>query len=159
MNIRKTLTAVILTAVFLCSNIFVANADFSNEYADKDYRRQPIYNLYGETTRKPIANFRIIRMRGGEIKDMITSYSDNDLSAEFPSMQCYVGDTILFEDLSDSTDGSTIKTWDFQHYGTLGDSYNEYNYNILESSKFELTEPGETAFFLCLISDVNVQSG
>ena len=51
---------------------------------------------------------------------MITSYSDNDLSAEF-LQQCH-GDTILSEDLSDSTDGSTIKRGIFQY--TLGDSYN-----------------------------------
>lgn len=100
MNIRKALTAVAMTAVFLCSNIAV-NADYSDEYADKDYRHQSVYNLYGEAVKKPIAKFRIIRMRDGEIKDMLESYSDNDLSTEFPAMQCYVGDTIVFEDLSD----------------------------------------------------------
>lgn len=41
MNIRKALTAVAMTAVFLCSNIAV-NADYSDEYADKDYA----INLY-----------------------------------------------------------------------------------------------------------------
>ena len=158
MNIRKVLTAVTATAVFLCSSIFV-QADYSDEYATEDYREQAVYNSYGEVIEKPIANFRIIRMRNGEIKDMLESYYDNDLSAEFPSMQCYVGDTIVFEDLSKAKNNANIKTWDFQYYGTLGDSYNEYNYNILESSKFELTEPGETAFFLCVKSDVNVQSG
>lgn len=158
MNIRKVLTAVTATAVFLCSSIFV-QADYSDEYATEDYREQAVYNSYGEVIEKPIANFRIIRMRNGEIKDMLESYYDNDLSAEFPSMQCYVGDTIVFEDLSKAKNNANIKTWDFQYYGTLGDSYNEYNYNILESSKFELTEPGETAFFLCVKSDVNVTVG
>ena len=158
MNIRKALTAVAMTAVFLCSNIAV-NADYSDEYADKDYRHQSVYNLYGEAVKKPIAKFRIIRMRDGEIKDMLESYSDNDLSTEFPAMQCYVGDTIVFEDLSDPMDGNAIKVWDFQYYGALGDSYHEYNYNILNSSKFELTEPGETAFFLCVKSDVPTQVG
>lgn len=52
-------------------------------------------------------------MRDGEIKDMLESYSDNDLSTEFPAMQCYVGDTIVFEDLSDPMDGNAIKVWDF----------------------------------------------
>ena len=41
----------------------------------------------------------------------------------------------------------------------MGDSYHEYNYNILNSSRFELTEPGETAFFLCVKSDVPTQVG
>mgnify|MGYP007028681943 CR=1 FL=1 len=58
MNIRKALTAVAMTAVFLCSNIAV-NADYSDEYADKDYRHQSVYNLYGEAVKKPIAKFRI----------------------------------------------------------------------------------------------------
>ena len=62
-------------------------------------------------------------------------------------------------DLSDPMDGNAIKVWDFQYYGALGDSYHEYNYNILNSSKFELTEPGETAFFLCVKSDVPTQVG
>ena len=35
MNIRKALTAVAMTAVFLCSNIAV-NADYSDEYAADD---------------------------------------------------------------------------------------------------------------------------
>ena len=108
-----------MTAVFLCSNIAV-NADYSDEYADKDYRHQSVYNLYGEAVKKPIAKFRIIRMRDGEIKDMLESYSDNDLSTEFPAMQCYVGDTIVFEDLSDPMDGNAIKVWDFQYYGAFG---------------------------------------
>lgn len=60
MNIRKALTAVAMTAVFLCSNIAV-NADYSDEYAADDYRDQAVYNRYGETVEKPIANFRIIR--------------------------------------------------------------------------------------------------
>lgn len=150
MKIRKVLTAVTMTVVFLCSNVLISKADFSNEYAKDDYRRQPVIDIYGEEVAKPIANFRIIRMRNGEIKDMLESYYDNDLSAEFPSMQCYVGDTIVFEDLSKAKNNANIKTWDFQYYGMLGDSYNEYNYNILESSKFELTEPGETAFFCVL---------
>lgn len=51
---------------------------------------------------------------------MLESYYDNDLSAEFPSMQCYVGDTIVFEDLSKAKNNANIKTWDFQYYGTLG---------------------------------------
>ena len=50
MNIRKALTAVAMTAVFLCSNIAV-NADYSDEYADKDYRHQSVYNLYGEAVK------------------------------------------------------------------------------------------------------------
>ena len=40
-----------------------------------------------------------------------------------------------FEDLSKAKNNANIKTWDFQYYGTLGNSYNEYNYNIFESSK------------------------
>lgn len=98
---------------FLCSNVLISKADFSNEYAKDDYRRQPVIDIYGEEVAKPIANFRIIRMRNGEIKDMLESYYDNDLSAEFPSMQCYVGDTIVFEDLSKAKNNANIKTWDF----------------------------------------------
>lgn len=47
MNIRKVLTAVTATAVFLCSSIFV-QADYSDEYATEDYREQAVYNSYGE---------------------------------------------------------------------------------------------------------------
>ncbi len=159
MNIRKALTAVTMTAVFLCSNIFYVSADVCKEYATDDYRAQAVRNTYGDKATKPIARFKIIRLRNGEVKDEIMSYSDNDLYAEYPTMQCYVGDTIVFEDFSDSTDGSGIKTWDFQYYGTLGDSFHEYNYNILESARFELTEPGETAFFLCVKSNLPVQAG
>lgn len=159
MNIRKILTAVIMTAVFLFSNIVQVSAGVSDKYADADYRGKLVFNRYGETATKPIAKFRIIRSKNGEVKDMVESYSDNDLYAEYPSMQCYVGDTITFEDLSDPTDGSGIKAWDFQYYGMLGDSYNEYNYDVLASSKFELSEPGETAFFLCVKSDLPVMTG
>lgn len=159
MNTQKALTAVAMTAVFLCTNIFTVRADFSDEYATDDYRSQFVMNQYGDIAKKPIAKFRIICSRNGEVKDMLESYSDNDLSTEFPAMQCYVGDTITFEDLSDPTDGSGIKTWDFQYFGALGDSYHEYNYNILESARFELTEPGETAFFLCVKSNLPVQVG
>ncbi|MCI8521399.1 MAG: hypothetical protein HFE51_10215 [Clostridia bacterium] len=157
MNIRKTLTVVAMTAVFLCS--ISVSADVCKEYATDDYRDQPVWNQYGEVGAKPIAKFRIIRSRNGEVKDILESYSDNDLYSDFPAMQCYVGDTITFEDLSSPTDGSGIKTWDFQYYGTLGDSYQEYNYNILESARFELTEPGETAFFLCVKSNLPVKVG
>lgn len=159
MKIQKSLTAVVMTAVFLCSNIFTVSANVSNEYASDDYRGQVIKNSYGDEATKPIARFKIIRLRNGEVKDEIMSYSDNDLYAEYPTMQCYVGDTIVFEDFSDSTDGSGIKTWDFQYYGTLGQHFKEYNYNILESARFELTEPGETAFFLCVKSNLPVQAG
>ena len=89
-------------------------------------------------------------MRDGEIKDMITSYSDNDLSAEFPSMQCYVGDTILFEDLSDSTDGSTIKTWIFNITVRLATAITSIIITYWESSKFELTGAGRNSFFSVL---------
>ncbi|MGN0107031.1 MAG: hypothetical protein ACI4A5_04955 [Hominilimicola sp.] len=159
MNTRKTLAAVVMTAVFLCTNILSVMADYCIEPCEKDYRRQPIYNMYGEIAKKPVAKFRIIRSRNGEVKDILESYSDNDLGTDFPAMQCYVGDTITFEDLSDPTDGSGIKTWDFQYYGTLGDHFEEYNYNILESARFELTEPGETAFFLCVKSNLPVMTG
>lgn len=158
MNIRNTLTAVVTTVVFLCSNITV-NADYSEEYAEDDCREQFVWNIYGEKITKPIANFRIIRMRDGEILDMLESCSDNDLNTEFPVMQCYVGDMIVFEDLSESTAGTEINTWDFQYYGALGDSYREYDYNILESIGFELTQEGETSFFLCVKSNADVKNG
>lgn len=159
MKIQKSLTAVVMTAVFLCSNIFTVSANVSNEYASDDYRGQVIKNSYGDEATKPIARFKIIRLRNGEVKDEIMSYSDNDLYAEYPTMQCYVGDTIVFEDFSDSTDGSRIKAWDFQYYGSLGEHFEEYNYNILESARFELTEPGDTVFFLCVKSDLPVKRG
>ena len=41
MNIRKVLTAVTATTVFLCSSIFV-QADYSDEYATEDYREQAV---------------------------------------------------------------------------------------------------------------------
>ena len=47
-----------MTAVFLCSNIAV-NADYSDEYAADDYRDQAVYNRYGETVEKPIANLEL----------------------------------------------------------------------------------------------------
>lgn len=158
MKIRNTLTAVVMTVVFLCSNIAV-NADYSEKYAEDDYREQIVWNIYGEKITKPIANFRIIRMRDGEVIDMLESCYDDDLDIEFPTMQCYVGDTIAFEDLSEPADGTAINAWDFQYYGALGDSYREYDYNILESIEFELTQEGETAFFLCVKSNADVQNG
>lgn len=158
MNIRKALTAVTLAAVFVCSNIH-AMADYCEEYASDDYREQPIYNTYNANAVKPIANFKVKRLRDGVLMDEIISDSGYDLGTPFPTMDCYVGDTIVFDDLSNPKDGNSIKTWDFQYYGTLGDSYKEYSYNILESASFELTEPGETAFFLCVKSDLPVKTG
>lgn len=159
MNIKRALTAVIATAVFLCANIAQVSADVCTEYVPDDYREKHVFNQYGEAVEKPIAKFRIIRSKNGEVKDILESYSDNNLYSEFPAMQCYVGDTITFEDLSIPRHNSNIKTWDFQYYGTLGDHFAEYNYNILESARFELTEAGETAFFLCVKTDMPVMSG
>ena len=51
---------------------------------------------------------------------MLESYSDNDLSTEFPAMQCYVGDTIVFEDLSDPMDGNAIKGLGFSILRSFG---------------------------------------
>ena len=159
MNIRNALTVVTLAAVFVCSNLVTVYADYSEESCEKDYRGQPIYNTYGNEAVKPIANFKVKRLRDGVLMDEIISDSGYDLGTPFPTMDCYVGDTIVFEDLSNPKDGNSIKTWDFQYYGTLGDSYKEYNYNILENASFELTEPGETAFFLCVKSDLPVMTG
>lgn len=128
MNMRKTLTAVIAAAVFVCSNTVAANADYSEERCEKDYRKQPIYDVYGNEVTKPVANFKIKRLRNGELMDEIISDGGYDLGAPFPTMQCYVGDTITFEDLSDPTDGNGISVWDFQYFGTLGDNWNEYRY-------------------------------
>ena len=45
MKIRKVLTAVTMTVVFLCSNVLISKADFSNEYCKYDYLRQPIIDI------------------------------------------------------------------------------------------------------------------
>ena len=42
MKIRKVLTAVTMTVVFLCSNFIISKSDFSNENSKGDYRRQPV---------------------------------------------------------------------------------------------------------------------
>ena len=45
MKIRKVLTAVTMTVVFLCSNVLISKADFSNEYAKDDYIIQPVIDI------------------------------------------------------------------------------------------------------------------
>ncbi len=159
MNIRRSkLAAAVMTAVFILSDIS-ASALPSKEWSQKDYRLMNIISKQGQEIQKPTARFAAKRIAEGEVQDSVLSYADYDCTAEFPTLTCYVGDTLAFEDMSYDNCGGKISEWDWQYYGTLGDSYKVYKNNIVESTSFELTKPGVTMFYLCVKSDVKVKTG
>ncbi len=151
--------AAVMAAIFMCSSI-PAFAALSYDRVNKDYRNMQIMNRQGVTINKPISQFAAKRVVNGEVRDAVTSYADYDCTTEFPTLVCYVGDTLVFEDLSrDTNQGGKIVSWDWQYFGSMGEHYNVYNYNIVNSASYTLTEPGETTFFLCVKSNAKVKTG
>ena len=157
---RKTsnILAACMAAIFMLGNIPV-NAAPSKESAAKDYRNMDITDKSGVKIKKPTARFAAKRIVDGETVDSVMSYTGYDCTAEFPVLTCYVGDTLAFEDLSYDNNGGKIAAWDWQYYGALGDSYKVYTTDIVNSSSFALTKPGNTMFYLCVKSDAKVKTG
>lgn len=154
-----SLTAVLAAVVFIISAIPVLAAP-SNEKVGKDYRNMQIMNKQGVAINKPTSQFAAKRVVNGQITDAVTSYSGYDCTTEFPTLVCYVGDTLTFEDLScDNNVGGSIVEWDWQYYGSLGDSNKIYNYNVVDSTSITLATPGETIFYLCVKNNAQVKTG
>lgn len=159
MNRISKRMAVFLTVIFLFStNIAILSAP-SSQYANEDYRDKVIYDDYGKTINKPKAQFAANRIQNGEYIISVQSDDGMDINAPFPVLECYVGDTLTFEDLSYDPNGGSIAFWDWQYYGQLGDSYKTYNYNIVNQSSFYLDTPGETLFYLCVKNDATPKEG
>ena len=151
--------AVLVTAIFILTGISVS-AEWSNKHADKDYRNMKIMNINGDVISKPTAQFVAKRMVNGEIADTVVSDAENDCAAAFPTLTCYVGDTLTFEDLSrDNNEGGSIVAWDWQRSGSLGDTHNIYNYNVVNDTSFYLDSPGESIFYLCVKNNAKVKVG
>lgn len=154
-----SLMAVVMAAIFVLSALPVSAA-LSYEKVNKDYRNMQIMNKQGVAINKPTSQFAAKRVVSGEVVDAVTSYADYDCTTEFPTLVCYVGDTLTFEDLSrDNNQGGNIVEWDWQYYGSLGDHNDIYNYNIVNSTSITLTAAGETVFYLCVKSDAKVKTG
>lgn len=153
------LMAVLATAIFMLTGMSVS-AELSNKYADKDYRDMKIMDKNGVEISKPTAQFAAKRIVNGELADAVISYEDYDCTAEFPTLTCYVGDTVTFEDLShDNNQGGTLIEWDWQRSGSLGDMYDIYNYNVVDNTSIYLDSPGETLFYLCVRNNAKVKTG
>lgn len=158
MNRLRNKMAALLLAIIFCATPMSASAAPSQEYAPEDYRyTEKLFDRYGNSQgiKKPTAAFRAYRWRDGVgLLDQLDSYAGNDLTMPYPVLDCYVGDTITFEDRSKTNNGSdTIIEWDWQQYGALGTHWDYYDYDILSDTVLELTEPGVTTFFLCVRSD------
>ena len=152
------LMAVVLAAIFLCGSFGVSAAP-SRETASKDYRNMEILDRNGVKLNKPTAQFSANRVVNGEVVDMAISYADYDYNTEFPTLTCYVGDTLTFTDMSRDNNGGSIVEWDWQHFGALGDHYAVYQENIVNTTSYTLTEPGETMFYLCVKGSGEVKRG
>lgn len=150
--------AVVLAAIFVLSAISVSAAP-SFEKVKKDYRNIDVFNKQNVKVNKPTAQFAAKRIVNGEVADMAISYVDYDCNTEFPTLVCYVGDTLTFTDMSRDNNGGTVVEWDWQRFGALGDKYDVYKRNIVNEDTYVLTEPGETTFFLCVKSDTKVKTG
>lgn len=150
--------AVVLTAIFICSAIGVSAAP-SYEKVNKDYRNMEILNRQSVRINKPTAQFCANRVVNGAVADVAISYPDYDCNTEFPTLTCYVGDTLTFTDMSKDNNGGSIIEWDWQYYGALGRHNNIYQNNIVNTSSFALTEPGETIFYLCVRGSEKVKRG
>ena len=151
--------AVLVAAIFMLSGMSVS-AEWSNRHADKDYRDMKIMNSNGTVIKKPTAQFIAKRMVNGAVADSVTSDAAYDCSADFPTLTCYVGDTLSFEDLSyDNNQGGSIVAWDWQRSGSLGDVHNIYDYNVVNDTSFYLDSPGESIFYLCVKNNVKVKVG
>lgn len=152
------IVAVIMAAFFILSMVMV-NAAPSYEKANKDYRNIDVLSTQNIRVNKPTAQFAANRVVNGEVTDMAISYVGYDCNAEIPTLICYVGDILTFTDMSRDNNGGKIVEWDWQRYGSLNDAYGIYNSNIVNSERYVLDKPGETIFYLCVKSDVNVKYG
>ncbi len=151
--------AAVMAAIFLCCSGTVF-AELSNQSASKDYRNMLIMNRQGVTVNKPIAQFAAKRVVNGDVVDAVTSYTGYDCTTEYPTLVCYVGDTLKFEDLSrDTNQGGYIAEWDWQHSGAMGEHYNYYKKNPVDTTEIVLKEPGETIFHLCVRNNQSVKNG
>lgn len=147
----------VFMAVIFLNNITV-NAQYSNEYAKTDYRDLYIKNTNNQVLNKPTAQFMAKRISNNDVVDGVISYDGYDCNTEFPQIVCYVGDKIAFEDLSrDNNTGGAISEWDWQHYGTMGDHNQVYNYDIVNYDSYYCDTPGETIFYLCVKNDKKVK--
>mgnify|MGYP004563135661 FL=1 len=153
-----SIMTVIMAVIFLCGTLSVM-AYPSNEKVNKDYRNMSIQNAAGTIIPKPTAQFSANRVVNGAGADIAVSYTGYDCNAEFPTLTCYVGDTLTFTDMSRGNNGDSIAEWDWQYFGAMGDHHNIYKNNIVNTQSFNLTEPGETIFYLCVKSDVKVKKG
>ena len=63
------------------------------------YRNLNILNKQGVRLNKPTAQFSANRIVNGEVADMAISYAGYDYNTEFPTLVCYVGDTLTFTDI------------------------------------------------------------
>jgi len=153
-----SLIAVVMAAIFVLGCLPVMAAP-SYEKVNKDYRNMSIMNKSGVTIKKPTAQFCANRVVNGEIKDIAISYADYDCNVEFPTLTCYVGDTVTFTDMSHDNNGGKLVEWDWQYFGNLGESHNLYKSNIVNTASYTLTSPGETIFYLCVKSDAVVKTG
>ena len=150
--------AVVLTAFFVFG-AFSAFAALSYERVNKDYRNMDILNRQNVKVNKPTAQFAANRIVNGEVADMVISYDGYDCNTDFPTLVCYVGDTLTFTDMSRDNNRGKIIEWDWQRFGAMGEKHEIYRRNIVNEESYVLTEPGETTFYLCVKSDVKVKSG
>lgn len=154
-----SLMAALVAVIFVLSSLPVSAA-LSNERVNKDYRNMQIMNRQGVVINKPTAQFAAKRIANGQIVDAVTSYADYDCTTDFPTLVCYVGDTVAFEDLShDNNQGGSLVEWDWQYYGSLGDSEDVYNYNVVDETSIVLDHSGETIFYLCVRNNFQVKAG
>ena len=154
----KLMTA-ILAVIFLFTSICVS-AEYSYEKADHDYRLIEAIDKNGKRVNKPTAQFLVKRIVNGETVEGVLSYNGYDCNTPIPVLRCYVGDTIKFEDhsFSNSTSGK-INGWDWQYYGSFGDSSELYSHNIVDKSEFYCSQPGETSFYLCVKDSTSPKKG
>jgi len=150
--------AVVMAAIFVFGSIS-AYAITSPVKVNKDYRNMDILNKQNVKVNKPTAQFAAKRIVNGEVADMTISYADYDLNTDYPTLVCYVGDTLAFTDMSKSNNGGSLIEWDWQFTGSLGTHTNVYRRNIVNESVFHLDEPGETIFYLCVRNDAEVKVG
>ena len=156
-KIFKVMAAVTAAIICLCTiNVFAIP---STVYANKDYRNIDVINKQGVKVNKPTAQFAANRIAGGEVADVAISYDGYDLDEKYPTLICYVGDTLTFTDMSRDNNGGELIEWDWQYEGQLGTLHNVYKRNVVNETSFNLTEPGETFFYLCVRNDANVKNG
>ena len=108
MKLVKKTMAVILAAIFSLSSLS-AMAYPSIKYAEKDYRNLDVLDKSGKPVKKPTAQVSANRVVNGEVTDMAISYVGYDCNVPFSVLECYVGDTLTFTDMSRDNNGGKIK--------------------------------------------------